>query len=119
MIDTNEYAYYLLSDDWRQKSKERMKIDGYMCTMCGGRGTALNPLEVHHLTYNNIYNENVFSDLVTLCHCCHKSIHNVMNRVTNEEGRSGWKDNSYIPKIHVYNISGLKNKIGYEEEDHE
>ena len=31
-------------------------------------------LEIHHLTYENVYNEKL-EDLATLCHDCHTMIH--------------------------------------------
>jgi hypothetical protein len=29
----------------------------------------------HHITYKNLYNENIKTDLVTVCHDCHADIH--------------------------------------------
>lgn len=107
-MDNDRYLQYLKSDKWKEIAMKRMEIDGNQCTCCGSRGTVRNPLEVHHLSYKYIYNEEtrIYEDLTTLCHCCHKGLHNIMNRVTNKDGRRGWKDNRYIPKIHVCDISG-------------
>lgn len=30
----------------------------------------------------------------------------VMNRVTNDQGRRGWRDIPYLPNIHTYSIDG-------------
>ena len=89
----NQYDIYLQSMTWRRKAERRLEIDQYKCQMCGCEGTANNPLHVHHLTYHNIYHENVEKDLVTLCKVCHRDVHNMMNRITNDETKQrGWKD---------------------------
>ena len=90
---SEQYQSYLMSEAWRQKAEERLRIDEHRCQMCGCHGTATNPLQVHHLTYHNIYHENAEKDLVTLCKACHLDVHNMMNRITNSEtGQRGWKD---------------------------
>ena len=110
MESTNtKYRLYLQSDKLKKIAEKRMQIDGYRCQCCESKGTTQNPLEVHHLSYANLYNEEnrVYEDLVTLCHLCHKSTHKIMERVTNQNGRRGWKDNPRIPSVHIYNIDGL------------
>lgn len=108
MVDESRYKEYLKSPKWKAIAEKRLMIDGHTCQGCGSRGTARNPLEVHHLSYKYIYHEEerIFEDLVTLCHECHKNIHAIMNRVTNADGRRGWKDNANIPKISVWTING-------------
>ncbi len=104
-----EYYKYLQSDKWKNISQERMRIDKYQCVMCGSRGTANNPLQVHHLSYAHLYHEEnrIYEDLETLCANCHASIHKAMERVTSPTGRKGWKDNARIPDIHIYTVNGL------------
>ena len=106
--DNEQYREYLKSDEWRKIAMQRMKIDDFTCQMCGCKGTANNPLEVHHLSYRHLYEEQgrIFEDLVTLCHCCHKAIHRALERTTTPTGRKGWKDSPRIPQIHVFNING-------------
>jgi len=95
------------SEQWKQISATRRAIDNNACVMCGCHGTANNPLTVHHLSYRiELGKENVFRDLVTLCHSCHTSIHRMMNRKIDAEGHPGW-GNPSIPKISAY-ISGGK-----------
>ena len=107
-MDNARYREYLKSEKWKRIAAERMRIDGYKCVMCGSRGTATNCLEVHHLSYKWIYREEtrIYQDLCTLCHACHKSIHNVMNRQTDPSGRHGWQDNSNIPAVSIFTITG-------------
>lgn len=108
-MDNKQYLEYLKTDKWKRISQKRMEIDKYTCQMCGCHGTMQNQLEIHHMSYKYLYCEEkrIYQDLICLCHCCHKSIHNVMNRVTAPDGRRGWKDNSYIPQVHVFNINGI------------
>ena len=101
-MSNTEYLEYLKTDTWKQLAEKRRKIDDYSCVMCGSRGTSSNPLECHHLNYKNIYHEDAFSDLVTVCHCCHKALHRAMERKTSADGKRGWKDQPGVPKIHVY-----------------
>ena len=103
------YAKYLCSAEWTDKAKQRMRIDGYQCQFCGCRGTTLNPLECHHLTYKNIYHENPYADLVTVCRSCHKGTHRLMQRITDEHGKRGFS-NTYVPDVHCYDLGG---KISY------
>lgn len=107
-MNNQQYMDYLKSDKWKKIAQKRMEIDHYRCTCCGCMGTQSNKLEVHHLSYKYIYEEEkrVYQDLVTLCHRCHKGLHNIMNRVTDESGRRGWRDNTHIPDIHVFTLSG-------------
>ena len=114
MIDSNEkYKAYMKSDKWRRIAAERMKIDGYQCQGCGCRGTAANPLEVHHLSYRNLYREEltIYEDLVTVCRSCHKTLHKILERITSKSGRRGWRDSPRIPSIHVFNINGIETEI--------
>jgi 5-methylcytosine-specific restriction endonuclease McrA len=109
-MDNTEYRQYLQSDKWKAIASKRLQIDNFQCNCCGSRGTPQNPLEVHHLSYNHVYHEEsrIYEDLVTLCHICHKGIHNVMNRQTNAQGRRGWTDNRTIPQIHTFNVTGTQ-----------
>lgn len=106
-MDNEKYREYLQSDKWKKIARQRMEIDG-KCVMCGCCGTSTNPLEIHHLSYKWLYHEEerVYQDLVTLCHCCHKQVHALMNRQTSADGRRGWKDNSTIPTVSVFTLSG-------------
>ena len=106
-MNDEKYREYLQSEKWHRIAQTRIKIDGYCCCMCGSRGTANNPLEVHHITYHHLYHEEdwIYEDLLTVCHVCHKALHKCMERITNPNGRRGWKD-ARIPQIHVYDLGG-------------
>lgn len=72
MFETKESYYaYLETSEWRAKRAERIRIDGGICKICGDT----NDLQVHHITYDNVRNEDIERDLITLCRKCHKRIH--------------------------------------------
>lgn len=106
--DNERYREYLKSDKWREIAHKRYLIDKGVCQCCGTRGTANNPIECHHLSYNHLYHEEsrIYEDLVSLCRVCHKGLHRIMERVTNEDGRRGWKSNPRIPRTHVFCTDG-------------
>ena len=89
-----DYFDYMQSEDWQEKRRKRIKIDGYRCAMCGRTNEEII-LTVHHIRYNSFRNEDVYRDLVTLCPHCHTNVHVLMNRVTgiNPDGsiKHGWK----------------------------
>lgn len=102
-----EYLEYLKTDVWKEKARQRLEIDKYKCQGCGCEGTQTNPLNVHHFGYREkLGNENVYTDLVSLCRSCHILIHKVMNRATNDQGRRGWRDVAYTPNVHTYTADG-------------
>lgn len=90
-----EYEHYLQSPEWKAKANERRRIDRGICQMCHDPFTPTT--EIHHLTYRNLYHENVYTDLVTLCPECHEAVHRMMNRQVNEFGDKGW---SRLRKLH-------------------
>lgn len=91
-----DYKEYLQSDEWKYKAQKRAEIDNFKCCMCGSSGTMNNKLQCHHITYRHIYNEDIYKDILTLCENCHKSVHIMMNRVTDNKGSKGWKDSLTI-----------------------
>lgn len=69
--DRKKYENYISkSEVWKTIRRLRIEVDEYRCKSC--RGT--NNLQVHHKTYENLYNENL-RDLITLCEKCHKNVH--------------------------------------------
>lgn len=92
-ISKQEYLDYLKSDDWKAKAEARRKIDKGICQLCR---QASDMLEVHHLSYFHIKNENIYTDLIALCPDCHRKIHAMMCRITSPDGRRGWADLPYI-----------------------
>lgn len=71
---TKQYLTYLKTDAWRNKAKAVIKRDG-KCLVCQSK----KKLTAHHLTYVNIFKENL-DELLTLCWPCHKKLHKIANK---------------------------------------
>ena len=65
---SQEYLDYLQSARWLEYRDQIIRAHGGRCTKCK-RPDA--PLEVHHLTYDNLYHEEP-ADCVPLCRDCHR-----------------------------------------------
>ena len=65
-----KYYEYLSSPEWKSKRAKILKMAGYKCRKCGKPAT-----EVHHETYERIFNERL-TDLTALCRKCHRFLHN-------------------------------------------
>ena len=100
------YYEYLNSEPWKIKARQRVEIDNGICQGCGAKGSSLNPLNVHHLTYHHIFHEDIYKDTVLVCRSCHCILHNVLNRVIDENGKRGWRDNPNVPDVNTFVLSG-------------
>ena len=60
------YLRYLDSPEWRKKREEVFLFHGRFCCKCKTN----NRLQIHHLTYVNLFNEKM-EDLMVLCKPCH------------------------------------------------
>lgn len=94
-ISKDEYTEYLQSTEWKKKADKRREIDRGTCQLCGMK---TENLEIHHLSYFNLKNENPYVDLVSLCPRCHEAVHRMMCRITSPDGRRGWADLPYAQK---------------------
>ncbi|KAA8475690.1 HNH endonuclease [Arcticibacter tournemirensis] len=75
--NTTAYKYYtyLNSPEWKEKRTLVLNRDHHLCQRC-----RIEPaLDVHHLTYKNLYNEPL-EDLQALCRNCHAAVHS--NNIT-------------------------------------
>ncbi len=83
-VHSEFYERYMKSPQWENKKRERREIDGNRCVMCGRPSEKCKrmALQCHHITYERLGKENVFTDLVTLCGSCHSKIHNLLRRRT-------------------------------------
>ena len=64
------YLWYLGTDFWRAKRQEAMARANWVCQRCHKRLAT----QVHHLTYERVFNE-LASDLLPVCSTCHREIH--------------------------------------------
>lgn len=65
-----KYTAYLKSSKWKEKRKEALDFYGRKCSECSVKSN----LQVHHLTYDNLFNERI-EDLRILCKKCHEAVH--------------------------------------------
>jgi len=65
-----EYEKYLKSSTWRKKREQLFALRGKRCESCSSE----NLLQIHHLTYERIFNESL-DDLKILCKGCHSNAH--------------------------------------------
>lgn len=81
--DTNEtcigYKQYLKSKHWLKLRTTLVSKDS-ICSMCQCK---CNNLQLHHITYSNLGNEQ-FYDLIVLCDKCHKLIHTTDVKISSE-----------------------------------
>ncbi len=69
---TKDYEEYLLSTAWKLKRKQAFEHYGKMCSKCN----KTKNLQIHHLTYRNIFNEPM-EDLMVLCKRHHEEMHGI------------------------------------------
>lgn len=66
------YKEYLQSETWKRKREYKLQEAGHKCQLCNDT----DRLEVHHRTYDTIFNEPP-NDLIVLCNKCHSYFHHV------------------------------------------
>ena len=87
------YYEYLESAEWRKKRADRILVDGGACRICGAK----SELQIHHITYDNVYNEDIYRDLITLCRRCHHRIH---CQVESMRGLAEEVILAFVPDVH-------------------
>lgn len=79
-----EYEKYIRSSEWTIKKNQRKDIDNHKCVMCKrSEGDIRSGLQVHHISYRHLGNEDVYTELVSLCPTCHRRLHNLYKRKIN------------------------------------
>lgn len=68
-----DYDMYLLTEHWVKIRRDALKRAGWRCQICNtDKG-----LNVHHRTYEHLWNEEI-SDLTVLCFACHSRHHHAL-----------------------------------------
>lgn len=80
VFSPTSYDDYINSDMWRVKAERRREIDGNKCYFCkrkwNGKHGKDNNLHVHHMSYTHFGgNEDIETELITVCIDCHDKIH--------------------------------------------
>ena len=79
-MQTQKYKEYIKSDVWKQKCKQRLEIHGHKCEMCDRHEKNSKGLQIHHISYKHLCNEDVGDDAICLCGRCHILIHRYYDR---------------------------------------
>lgn len=66
----SKYEEYLQTEQFDKLRQTVLLRDHNRCVICG----SISELQIHHLTYRNVYHENT-QDLITLCRKCHATYH--------------------------------------------
>lgn len=80
-----KYKNYLLSDAWAMRKDQLFSVVGRNCEMCGSG----NHIQVHHLTYERLYDERA-GDLVVVCSECHEIMDKDRKENTTQNQFAGW-----------------------------
>lgn len=67
IIVSKFYKGYLNTEHWKTFRKYALKKHGEICKDCGATDVRF---DIHHLTYENLWEEQL-EDVVVLCHPCH------------------------------------------------
>lgn len=72
------YQEYLHTEWWFRRRRRALRLAGWKCVRCGDD----SQLEVHHLSYKNLWKERD-DDLEVLCSDCHYGKHAVIIEMDN------------------------------------
>ena len=67
---------------YRQLREQVLRRDSWRCQFCG----AMTNLEVHHQQFRSHLRLDEKDNLITLCNCCHRSVHNSGSSASREAG---------------------------------
>ena len=80
-MQTEFYKKYMRSKEWEEKRQQRLEIDGHKCAMCDRpESKCKGGLQIHHVSYRHLGDEDVFTEIVARCPRCHRMIHKFYNR---------------------------------------
>ena len=65
-MGSTTYQDYISSEAWKVKRQERLTLDAGLCVVCKAPAES-----VHHLTYVHLGDEDVRTELVSVCAACH------------------------------------------------
>lgn len=77
LLDNNKdkYKLYLKTKHWKSKKQEAYEFFGHKCYYC--EQELNNRYNVHHLNYDNLWNEVAGKDIVLTCKSCHSKQHGI------------------------------------------
>jgi hypothetical protein len=89
------YKKYIQSPEWKKKREKAFEFLGRKCSKC----KRTNNLDVHHINYDNLYEERI-NDVVVLCAVCHPA--EDFDRAV-AKGYDTWLRNKYGDAADMYN----------------
>jgi len=92
---TKKYAEYLRSKEWTDLKIDLITARGQKCEKCGNQKKSPTQLQVHHITYKNIFNESP-EDLMILCSYCHRLEHGLVKKKSKKKVNSKVKSKKSI-----------------------
>jgi phage terminase large subunit GpA-like protein len=96
-----KYHEYLQSPEWKEFRNKAFEHYGKKCAHC----KRTKRLQIHHVTYANIFNEKL-EDVMVLCDLHHKKIHGLIKRVPTTKKKKHKK----IPKHVKFGFKPSKGK---------
>lgn len=66
------YRKYLKSERWKELKDKALERDHFLCIKCNRKAQV-----VHHKDYERLGSPDEIHTLVSLCHKCHKKIHEI------------------------------------------
>lgn len=70
----SKYTEYISSEEWIQLKVDLLQQRGCKCERCEKVFKRASKLQLHHLTYDRLFNEKP-SDLQLVCRNCHMVLH--------------------------------------------
>lgn len=104
---TKEYQEYLESTKWKEFRKKAFEHYGRKCNKCQ---TTKN-LQIHHLHYNNIFNEKL-EDVRVLCKYHHEETHGINKKKVVVKKRTVTQEQARIDKKLRKREKRRKKKLG-------
>jgi hypothetical protein len=111
----SKYLAYINSKEWKELKLDLLIKRGCRCEKCG-IDKQPNLIQVHHLTYDRLYNE-LETDLLLVCGKCHKEIHNIKDKKKTQKKPNIKKQKQNIPsperieKIVIKNYNKIKDRL--------
>ena len=111
-IQNDSYSDYINSSEWQLKRSARLKMDNYQCQKCG----STRSLQVHHINYERFKNENIATDLITLCKSCHEAIEQNKKSEDDKKNKEREEEQKRIHEAYIQRQKQYEEMIAAERE---
>lgn len=97
---------YRMTEKWQEKCRQVKDRDDHACKICG----SMERLEVHHLTYCNVFDEPLHH-LITVCYECHVGRGGSIHYDNFGKRRRDWKAHNPKPVLNGLTSDGTGNPV--------